>query len=91
MRPRAPVQTCLEAYGVSSSASPTAHASIVLLVAHMPLSQSEALLQLVRRQARAGIELSEEAASLWFWRDRAATATERPRRRARDGEARARR
>jgi signal transduction histidine kinase len=73
-----PVQTRLEACGVSSSASPTAHASIVMLVAHgMPLSQSEALLQLVRRQALAEIELSEEAASLWFWRDRAATATER--------------
>lgn len=73
-----PVQTRLEAYGVSSSASPTAHASIVMLVAHgMPPSQSEALLQLVRRQALAEIELSEEAASLWFWRDRAATATER--------------
>lgn len=73
-----PVQTRLEAYGVSSSASPTAHASIVMLVAHgMPSAQSEALLQLVRRQALAEIELSEEAASLWFWRDRAATATER--------------
>jgi signal transduction histidine kinase len=43
----------------------------------MPPAQSEALLQLVRRQALAEIELSEEAASLWFWRDRAATATER--------------
>ena len=73
-----PVQTRLEAWGVSSSASPTAHASIVMLVAHgMPPAQSEALLQLVRRQALAEIELSEEAASLWFWRDRAATATER--------------
>ncbi len=73
-----PVQTRLEAYGVSSSASPTAHASIVMLVAHgMPPAPSEALLQLVRRQALAEIELSEEAASLWFWRDRAATATER--------------
>jgi signal transduction histidine kinase len=73
-----PVQTRLEAYGVSSSASPTAHASVVMLVAHGVLpAQSEALLQLVRRQALAEIELSEEAASLWFWRDRAATATER--------------
>jgi signal transduction histidine kinase len=73
-----PVQTRLEAYGVSSSASPTACASIVMLVAHgIPPSQSEALVQLVRRQAFAEIELSEEAASLWFWRDRAATATER--------------
>ena len=73
-----PVQTRLEAYGVSSSASPTAHASVVMLVAHGVLpAQSEALLQLVRRQALAEIELSEEAASLWFWRDRAANATER--------------
>jgi signal transduction histidine kinase len=49
-----------------------------MLVAHGVLpSQSEALLDLVRRQALAEIELSEEAASLWFWRDRAATATER--------------
>jgi signal transduction histidine kinase len=73
-----PVQIRLEAYGVSSSASPTAQASIVMLVAHgTPPSQGEALLQIVRRQALAEIELSEEAASLWFWRDRAATATER--------------
>ncbi len=73
-----PVQTRLEAYGVSSSALPTAHASIVMLVPQGVLpSQSEALLNLVRRQALAEIELSEEAASLWFWRDRAATATER--------------
>jgi signal transduction histidine kinase len=73
-----PVQTRLEAHGVSSSASPTAHASIVMLVPHGVLpSQSDALLHLVRRQALAEIELSEEAASLWFWRDRAATATER--------------
>src|SRR5262249_20347474 len=43
----------------------------------MPSSQGEALLQIVRRQALAEIELSEEAASLWFWRDRAATASER--------------
>ncbi|MGB6561756.1 MAG: hypothetical protein WBE69_04055, partial [Candidatus Binataceae bacterium] len=36
-----PVQTRLEAWGVSSSASPTAHASIVMLVAHgMPPAQS---------------------------------------------------
>ena len=73
-----PVQTRLEAYGVSSPASPTIHASIVMLVAHgVAPAQSEALLHLVRRQALAEIELSEEAASLWFWRDRAATATER--------------
>ena len=73
-----PVQTRLEAYGVSSPASPTARASIVMLVAHgVPPSQSEALMHLVRRQALAEIELSEEATSLWFWRDRAATATER--------------
>ena len=73
-----PVQTRLEACAVSSSASPTAHASIVMLVPHGILpAQSEALLDLVRRQALAEIELSEEAASLWFWRDRAATATER--------------
>lgn len=73
-----PVQTRLEAHGVSSSASPTAQASVVMLVAHgMPSAQGEALLQIVRRQALAEIELSEEAASLWFWRDRAATATER--------------
>ena len=73
-----PVQTRLEAYGVSSSASPTARASIVMLVPLGVLpSQSEALLHLVRRQALAEIELSEEAASLWFWRDRAASATER--------------
>ena len=73
-----PVQTRLEAHGVSSSASPTAQASVVMLVAHgMPSPQGEALLQIVRRQALAEIELSEEAASLWFWRDRAATATER--------------
>jgi hypothetical protein len=69
-----PVQTRLEAYGVSSPASPTVHASIVMLVAQgVAPAQSEALLQLVRRQALAEIELSEEAASLWFWRDRAAT------------------
>jgi len=73
-----PVQTRLEACAVSSSASPTAHASIVMLVPHGILpAQSEALLDLVRRQALAEIQLSEEAASLWFWRDRAATATER--------------
>ncbi len=73
-----PVQTRLEAYGVSASASPTAYASVVMLVAHGVLpAQSEALLQLVRRQALAEIELSEEAASLWFWRDRAATTAER--------------
>ncbi len=73
-----PVQTRFEAYGVSSPASPTIHASIVMLVAHgVAPAQSEALLHLVRRQALAEIELSEEAASLWFWRDRAATATER--------------
>jgi len=73
-----PVQTRLEAYGVSSPTSPTIHASIVMLVAQgVAPAQSEALLHLVRRQALAEIELSEEAASLWFWRDRAATATER--------------
>jgi signal transduction histidine kinase len=73
-----PVQTRFEAYGASSRASPTAQANIVMLVAHgVEPSQSEALLNLVRRQALAEIELSEEAASLWFWRDRAATATER--------------
>lgn len=73
-----PVHNRLEAYGVSSSASPTAQASIVMLVPHgVPPSHSEALLDLVRRHALAEIELSEEAASLWFWRDRAATATER--------------
>jgi signal transduction histidine kinase len=73
-----PVQTRLEAYGVSSPPSPTVHASIVMLVAQgVAPAQSEALLHLVRRQALAEIELSEEAASLWFWRDRAATATER--------------
>ena len=73
-----PVPTRMEAYGVSSPASPTVHASIVMLVPHGILpAQSEALLDLVRRQALAEIELSEEAASLWFWRDRAATATER--------------
>ena len=73
-----PVQTRFEAYGVSSPPSPTIHASIVMLVVHgVAPVQSEALLELVRRQALAEIELSEEAASLWFWRDRAATATER--------------
>jgi signal transduction histidine kinase len=73
-----PVQTRLEAYGVSSPPSPTVHASIVMLVAQgVAPAQSEALLDLVRRQALAEIELSEEAASLWFWRDRAATAAER--------------
>ena len=73
-----PVQTRFEAYGVSTPPSPTVHASIVMLVAHgVAPAQSEALLHLVRRQALAEIELSEEAASLWFWRDRAATATER--------------
>jgi len=73
-----PVQTRLGAYGLSSPASPTVHASIVMLVAQgVAPAQSEALLHLVRRQALAEIELSEEAASLWFWRDRAATATER--------------
>ena len=73
-----PGQMRLEAYGVVSSASPTAHASIVMLVPQGTApAQGEALLHLVRRQALAEIELSEEAASLWFWRDRAATATER--------------
>ena len=49
-----------------------------MLVPHgVPPSRSEALLDLVRRHALAEIELSEEAASLWFWRDRAATAAER--------------
>jgi signal transduction histidine kinase len=72
-----PVQIRLEAFGISSSASPTAHASIVMLTPQgIPPSQSEALLHLVRRQALAEIELSEEAASLWFWRDRAASASE---------------
>ncbi|HLK84964.1 MAG TPA: ATP-binding protein [Candidatus Binataceae bacterium] len=73
-----PGQMRLEAYGVASSASPTAHASIVILAPQGTApAQGEALLHLVRRQALAEIELSEEAASLWFWRDRAATATER--------------
>jgi signal transduction histidine kinase len=72
-----PVQARLEAFGISSSASPTAHASVVILAPQgMPPSQTEALLHLVRRQALAEIELSEEAASLWFWRDRAASASE---------------
>jgi len=73
-----PGQMRLEAYGVTSSASPTAQSSIVMLVPQGTApAQGEALLHLMRRQALAEIELSEEAASLWFWRDRAATATER--------------
>ena len=73
-----PVPGRFEAYGTSSPASPTARASVVMLVAQgVAPTQSEALLDLVLRQAMAEIELSEEAASLWFWRDRAATATER--------------
>jgi signal transduction histidine kinase len=73
-----PGQMRVEAYGVVSSSSPTAHASIVMLMPQGTApAQGDALLHLVRRQALAEIELSEEAASLWFWRDRAATATER--------------
>jgi signal transduction histidine kinase len=93
-----PVQTRLEALGVACSSSPTAQASVVLLVPQgVASAQSEALLELVQRQALAELALSEEAASLWFWRDRAATAAERlaaeraATRRERDAQARAER
>ena len=60
-----PGQMRLEAYGVTSSASPTAQSSIVMLVPQGTApAQGEALLHLMRRQALAEIELSEEAASL---------------------------
>lgn len=93
-----PVQTRLEALGVACSASPTAQASVILLVPQGAASaQSEALVTLVQRQALAELALSEEAASLWFWRDRAATAAEQlaaeraAARRERDTQARAQR
>jgi signal transduction histidine kinase len=73
-----PVQTRLEALGVACPASPTAQASVVLLMPQgIPVSQSDALIELIQRQALAELALSEESASLWFWRDRAATAAER--------------
>jgi signal transduction histidine kinase len=68
----------LEAFCAASSTSPAAQASVVLLAPQgSPPAHSEALLQLVLRQALDEIALSEEAASLWFWRERAATAAER--------------
>ena len=73
-----PVQTRLEALGVACAASPTAQASVVLLMPQgISVSQSDALIELIQRQALAELALSEESASLWFWRDRAATAAER--------------
>lgn len=73
-----PVQTRLEALGVACPASPTAQASVVLLMPQgTSVSQSDALIELIQRQALAELALSEESASLWFWRDRAATAAER--------------
>lgn len=73
-----PVQTRLEALGVACPASPTAQASVVLLMPQgVPPAQSDALIELIQRQALAELALSEESASLWFWRDRAATAAER--------------
>jgi signal transduction histidine kinase len=93
-----PVQTRMEALGVACSSSPTALASVILLVPQgVPASQSDALIELVERQALAELALSEEAASLWFWRDRAATAAEQlaaeraAARRERDAQSRAER
>ncbi len=68
----------LEALCVASSTSPTAQSSVVLLVPNgTPAAQGEALLQLIQRQALDEIALSEEAASLWFWRERAGAVAER--------------
>lgn len=93
-----PVQTRLEALGVACPASPTAQASVVLLMPQgVPVAQSDALIELIQRQALAELALSEESASLWFWRDRAATAAERlaaeraATRRERDAQSRAER
>jgi signal transduction histidine kinase len=93
-----PVQTRLEALGIACPASPTAQASVVLLMPQgISVSQSDALIELIQRQALAELALSEESASLWFWRDRAATTAERlateraASRRERDAQARAQR
>ncbi len=93
-----PVQTRMEALGVACSSSPTAQASVVLLVPQgSAAAQTDALIELVERQALAELALSEEAASLWFWRDRAATSAEQlaaeraAARRERDAQARAER